>query len=190
MYQVKHASISSIIFDLRTIQQKIDAKYNYQTSTLNHKTLDVFIHRPSFVHQQQRINRFFAQIFVLELQNIILRYNSLNENSMMLSLLGVSIPYPLPYAFELNDDCLIPATYSKVTTQQDEQSFLIATKDHLIRITEQYDGWRVCSKKGRPNSYGTVLSCCILTDDKVLVFMSQSYSFYTSSLDLINVIQL
>ena len=43
---VKHASISSVLFDLRTAQQKSDAKVNNVTSTLNHQTLDVFSNRP------------------------------------------------------------------------------------------------------------------------------------------------
>ena len=41
MEYVQHVSISSIIFDWRTAQQKTDAKYNNQTATLNHKELDV-----------------------------------------------------------------------------------------------------------------------------------------------------
>ena len=79
MSLVKHASISSVLFDLRTTQQRSDAKYNNQTSTLNHQELDVYTHRPAFVQQQPRIGRFIPKVVMLRLQNIILRKNSLNQ---------------------------------------------------------------------------------------------------------------
>ena len=50
LYDVKHASISSVMFDLRIAQQKSDAKYNNQNSSLNHQVLDVFTRQPAFVH--------------------------------------------------------------------------------------------------------------------------------------------
>ena len=147
MRDVKHASISSVLFDLRTTQQRSDAKHNNQTSTLNHQELDVYTHRPAFVQQQPRIGYFQPQVLMLRLQKIILRTNSLNEKSMTLSLLGASLPFPVLKTFELENCRLEPATYSKATTQQDEQSFVIANNKYLIRITEQCDGWSVHTKK-------------------------------------------
>ena len=83
------------------------------------------------------------------LQNIFLRTNSLNEKTMTLSLLGSSLPFHLYKTFTLNrkfgtdygnvkEDIttVVPATYSRPTTQQDEQSFLIITGTQLVRITE------------------------------------------------------
>ena len=179
MKKVKHASISSVLFDLRTAQQKSDALHNNQTSSLNHQELNVLSHRPAFVHQQPRIKDFRPQVFMLEIQNIILRTNSLDEESMTLSLLGASLPFPLLKTFQLEREfneygreitTLVPATYSRATTQQDEQSIVIATNKHLIRITEQCDGWRVHSKKEKPDE--EVIACSILPDDKVLVVMT------------------
>merc|ERR1719232_1357183 len=120
MQDVQHAPISSLIFDWRTAQQKSDAKYNNQTATLNHKELDVLTQRPAFVYQQPKISNFVPQVFHLELHNIILRTNSLNENTMTLSLLGASLPFHQLQSFELDITTLVPATYSRVTTQQDE----------------------------------------------------------------------
>ena len=99
---------------------------------------------------------------------------------MTLSLLGASLPFPLLKTFQLDreikrygyrweDEDLVPATYSRATTQQDEQSILIVTRKQLIRITEQCDGWRVHSKKEKPVE--EVIACSILPDDKVLVAM-------------------
>ena len=114
---------------------------------------------------------------MLEIQNIILRTNSLDEESMTVSLLGVSLPFPLLKTFQLEREfqgrrditSLVPATYSRATTQQDEQSIVMATRKHLIRITEQCDGWRVHCKKEKKNEH--VIACSILPDDKVLVAM-------------------
>ena len=77
--EVKHASVSSVLFDLRTAQQRSDALHNNQTSSLNHQELNVLSHRPAFVHQQPSINYFNNQVFMPELQNIILRTNSQDE---------------------------------------------------------------------------------------------------------------
>ena len=63
---------------------------------------------------------------------------------MTLSLLGASLPFPVLKTFELDREFesfidtnnLEPATYSRATTQQDEQSFVIAANKHLIRINE------------------------------------------------------
>ena len=177
MMEVKHASVSSVLFDLRTAQQKSDALHNNQTSSLNHQELNVFIHRPAFVHQQPSIDGFNNQVFMLEIQKIILRTNSLDEESMTLSLLGASLPFPLLRIFQLEREFdhsiditnLVPATYSRATTQQDEQSFVVATCNQLIRYSLQFDGWRVHSKKEKPKE--VVIACSILPDDKVLVAM-------------------
>ena len=67
----------------------------------------------------------------------------------------------------------MPATYSRATTQQDEQSFLVATNKQLIRITEQFDGWSLHTKKEKRDE--EVFACYILPDDKVLVVMSWSF---------------
>ena len=86
---------------------------------------------------------------------------------MTLSLLGASLPFPVLKTFELERSSLVPATYSRARTQQDKQSFLIVTSTHLIRITEQCDGWRAHTKKEMSADY--VKACSILTDDTVLV---------------------
>ena len=93
MRDVQHVSISSLIFDWRTAQQKTDAKYNNQTATLNHKELDVLTQRPAFVHQQTSKGDFSPQLLYFELQNIILRTNELNEETMTVSLLSSSLPF-------------------------------------------------------------------------------------------------
>ena len=96
MHGLLHASISSLLFDLRSAQQRHDAKYNNQILTLNHQELNVFSNRPAFVHQQPKIRECKkTQVFSLGLQSIILRTNSLNEKLLVVSLLGASLPFPL-----------------------------------------------------------------------------------------------
>ena len=87
---------------------------------------------------------------------------------MTLSLLGALLPFPLLKTFELDrTNEFVPATYSRFTAQQGEQFLLIATDENLIRITEQYDGWRLHNKK--VELIKDPKACCILEDDKVLV---------------------
>ena len=125
--ELDNASVSSsVLFDLRTDQQKSYAKYNDQTLTLKHSTLNVFSHRPLLIHQQTMIGNSNPQVTLLELQKIILRTNSFTEESMTLSLVDASPPFPVLKKLDLDRksitghrdvNTIVPATYSRATTQ-------------------------------------------------------------------------
>ena len=63
----------------------------------------------------------------------------------------------------------MPATYSKVTTHEDEQFILAVTGKQWIRLIESKDGWVLHSTKDKPDE--RVKSCSILPDDTMLVAM-------------------
>ena len=109
---------------------------------------------------------------------------------MTLSLVGALPPFPVLKTFELDrkkklsdETTIVPATYSRATTQQDEMCVIVATNNSLIRIMNSLDGWEIHTKKEKPDE--RVKACCILPDGKVFVVNLQSIHLYSSSLDLL-----
>ena len=117
---------------------------------------------------------------------------------MTLSLLSMALPYSeidscsLPRTYEDNgyveETFFIPATYSKVTTHEDEQFILAVTNNLWIRLVEGKDGWVLHSTEEGPDL--EVLSCSILPDDTVLVADLCDFQFYDSSLELLSEVEL
>ena len=61
---------------------------------------------------------------------------------MAISLLSNKQPFSQLNTFEVpRAEHLIPATYSKVMTHEDEQFILAVTEEYFIRLIESKDGW-------------------------------------------------
>ena len=108
---------------------------------------------------------------------------------MQISLLSNVQPFSLLRAFahdKTND--FVVATYAKVMTHEDEQSITAVTEEHLIRLREGKDGWKMGIRKKDP--YGKrVVSCSILPEDIVVVAMERKFYFYLPWLELLSVIE-
>ena len=108
---------------------------------------------------------------------------------MQLSLISSALPFCQLKTFELDEyGDILPATYSKVMTHEDEQSILVISYDQWIRLIEDKDGWVLHSTKEKDDE--TVISCSILPDDTVLVAIYEAFQFYSSDLDLLSVVAL
>ena len=185
MHDVQHAALSSLIFDLRLPHQIEDAKHKNQTTTLN-KELSAFSQRPALI-DQQLYDYTVPKVFMMSKHNIILRINSLNEDKIKLSLLSKALPFSQLNTFELDStNNVMPATYSKVTTHEDEQFILAVTTKQWIRLIEGKDGWVLHSTKDKDKPDDLIYSCSILPDDTVLVAMVTAFHFYDSSLELLS----